>query len=57
MAGVDPLTAIHYQIVVMYMLLAATALATLTAAQLAEHALFDHAHRLVPLLKAPGHNV
>ena len=38
-AGVDPLTAIRYQIVVMYMLLAATALA----------ALFDPAQRLVPL--------
>jgi hypothetical protein len=45
LAGVDPLTAIRYQIVVMYMLL--TALAT---ARLAEHALFDHAHRLVPLI-------
>ena len=49
LAGVDPLTAIRYQIVVMYMLLAATALAALAAARLAEHALFDHAHRLVPL--------
>jgi putative ABC transport system permease protein len=39
LAGVDPLTAIRYQIVVMYMLLAATALA----------ALFDPAQRLVPL--------
>jgi putative ABC transport system permease protein len=50
LAGVDPLTAIRYQIVVMYMLLAATALAALTAARLAENALFDHAHRLVPSL-------
>lgn len=49
LAGVDPLTAIRYQIVVMYMLLAATALAALATAKLAEHALFDHAHRLVPL--------
>ncbi|HTF47389.1 MAG TPA: iron export ABC transporter permease subunit FetB [Pseudonocardia sp.] len=49
LAGVDPLTAIRYQIVVMYMLLAATALAALTTARLAEHTLFDHAHRLVPL--------
>jgi putative ABC transport system permease protein len=46
LAGVDPLTAIRYQIVVMYMLLAATALAALATARLAEHALFDHAHRL-----------
>jgi putative ABC transport system permease protein len=53
LAGVDPLTAIRYQIVVMYMLLAATALAALAAARLAEYALFDHAHRLVPLVE-PG---
>ena len=49
LAGVDPLIAIRYQIVVMYMLLAATAL----AARLAEHALFDHARRLAPLLETP----
>jgi UDP-glucose/iron transport system permease protein len=47
LAGVDPLTAIRYQIVVMYMLLAATALAALATARLAERALFDDAHRLV----------
>jgi putative ABC transport system permease protein len=47
LAGVEPLTAIRYQIVVMYMLLAATALAALVTTRLAEHALFDHAHRLV----------
>ncbi|CCK61108.1 ABC transporter permease [Mycobacterium canetti] len=49
LAGVDPLTAIRYQIVVMYMLLAATAVAALTCARLAERALFDRAHRLVSL--------
>ncbi len=49
LAGIDPLTAIRYQIVVMYMLLAATAIAALTTTRLAEHALFDQAHRLVPL--------
>ena len=43
LAGVEPLTAIRYQIVVMYMLIAAAALAALTAARLAERALFDHA--------------
>ncbi|MQY07430.1 ABC transporter permease [Actinomadura macrotermitis] len=48
LAGVDPLTAIRYQIVVMYMLLAAAALAALIAARLAERALFDDAHRLRP---------
>ncbi|GLY64760.1 ABC transporter permease [Amycolatopsis taiwanensis] len=50
LAAVDPLTAIRYQIVVMYMLLAATALAALVSTRLAERALFDHAHRLVPLI-------
>lgn len=54
LAGVDPLTAIRYQIVVMYMLLAATALAALTTARLAERALFDDAHRLVALPEPPG---
>jgi len=49
LAGVDPLTAIRYQIVVMYMLLAATTLAALATAKLAERALFDDADRLVPL--------
>jgi putative ABC transport system permease protein len=49
LAGVDPLTAIRYQIVVMYMLLAATAVAALVAARLAERALFDSAHRLIPV--------
>jgi putative ABC transport system permease protein len=49
LAGFDPLTAIRYQIVVMYMLLAATAVAALTAARLAERTLFDNAHRLVLL--------
>lgn len=46
LAGVDPLTAIRYQIVVMYMLLAAAVLATVTTSRLAERALFDRAHRL-----------
>jgi putative ABC transport system permease protein len=54
LAGVSPLTAIRYQIVVMYMLLAAAALAALTAARLAARALFDDAHRLRPLPAAPG---
>jgi putative ABC transport system permease protein len=49
LAGVSPLTAIRYQIVVMYMLLAAAALAALAAARLAQRALFDDAHRLRPL--------
>ncbi|MET8872783.1 iron export ABC transporter permease subunit FetB [Nocardia sp. NPDC004604] len=49
LAGVDPLTAIRYQIVVMYMLLAATALAALTAARVAESYLFDGAQRLLAL--------
>src|SRR6266571_5079641 len=55
LAGISPLTAIRVQIVVMYMLLAAAALAALTAARLAGHALFDDAHRLRPL-PAPAGN-
>ncbi|MEN3615730.1 iron export ABC transporter permease subunit FetB [Plantactinospora sp. ZYX-F-223] len=47
LAGVSPLTAIRYQIIVMYMLLAATTLAALIVARLAERGLFDRAHRLV----------
>ncbi|MFC0037331.1 ABC transporter permease [Actinomadura rayongensis] len=46
LAGVDPVTAIRYQIVVMYMLLAAAALAAFTAARLADAVLFDDAERL-----------
>lgn len=49
LAGVDPLTAVRYQIVVMYMLIAATVLTALITARLAERALFDDAHRLVVL--------
>ncbi|BAW07249.1 ABC transporter permease [Nocardia seriolae] len=49
LAGVDPLTAIRYQIVVMYMLLAATTLAALAATRVAERTLFDGAQRLVAL--------
>jgi len=54
LAGVSPLTAIRYQIVVMWMLLAAAALAALSAARLGERALFDDAHRLRPLHTATG---
>lgn len=56
LAGVDPLTAIRYQIVVTYMLLAAATLAAVVAVRLSERALFDDAHRLRPLpgRRAPG---
>jgi|GEM_PF-44779 len=47
LAGISPLTAIRYQIVVMYMQLAATALSALTTARIAEDLLFDDAHRLI----------
>jgi putative ABC transport system permease protein len=46
LAGVDPLTAIRYQIVVMYMLLTAAVLAAIAATRLAERALFDSAQRV-----------
>lgn len=49
LAGVEPLTAIRYQIVVMYMLLGAVAVAAATAARLATGLLFDDAERLVEL--------
>ena len=48
-AGVDPLQAIRYQIIVMYMLLAAWAVSALVTARAAEGALFDDAQRLVPI--------
>jgi uncharacterized protein (TIGR00245 family) len=47
LAGISPLTAIRYQIVVMYMQLAGTALAALIAVRVAEKSLFDDAQRLI----------
>jgi putative ABC transport system permease protein len=49
-AGVDPLEAIRYQIIVMYMLLAAWAVSALVTARVAQGTLFDEAERLVPLV-------
>jgi len=46
LAGISPLTAIRYQIVVMYMQLAATALAALITIRVAQESLFDDAQRL-----------
>ena len=46
-AGVDPLEAIRYQIIVMYMLLAAWAVSALVTARTAERWMFDDAERLV----------
>jgi putative ABC transport system permease protein len=46
-AGVEPLEAIRYQIIVMYMLLAAWAVSALVTARAAERWLFDGAERLV----------
>jgi putative ABC transport system permease protein len=45
-AGVDPLEAIRYQIVVMYMGLGAAAIGALVAARLMTREIFDEAHRL-----------
>jgi putative ABC transport system permease protein len=47
LAGVNPLTAIRYQVVVMYMLLGAAAVAGVVAGRLAVRTMFDDAHRLV----------
>ena len=49
LAGVDPLTAIRYQVVVMYMLLGATAVSGYVAGRLASRALFDEAQSLRPV--------
>ncbi len=49
LAGVSPVSAIRYQIVVMYMLLGAWAAAALVASRLARLVLFDGAQRLRPL--------
>lgn len=46
LAGVEPIVAIRYQIVVMYMLLAAAAVSSMVAARLTRRALFDDADRL-----------
>lgn len=49
LAGVEPLTAIRYQIVVMYMLLAAAAVTALVTTRVAQRAMFDDAQRLRPV--------
>lgn len=53
-AGVSPLTAIRYQIVVQYMWLGAVAISGLVAAHLAGGTAFDEAHRLRPLAPRPA---
>jgi putative ABC transport system permease protein len=52
LAGVAPLEAIRYQIVVMYMLLAAWAVSALATERLAERWLFDDAERMQPVVVA-----
>ncbi len=54
LAGVPPLTAIRYQVVVMWMLLAAAALSALVTGRLGQRALFDPVHRLRPLGRNKG---
>lgn len=49
LAGVEPIDAIRYQIVVMYMLLAAAAVSAIVAVRGVERAVFDDADRLVAL--------
>jgi putative ABC transport system permease protein len=51
-AGVSPLLAVRYQIVVMYMLLGAWAIAAAVTTRLMQRELFDEAHRLRPLTLA-----
>jgi putative ABC transport system permease protein len=47
LAGVEPIVAVRYQIVVMYMLLAAASVSAIVASQLARRVLFDEADRLL----------
>lgn len=49
LAGVEPLTAVRYQIMVMYMLLGATTVTAAITVHLARRTAFDAAHRLRPL--------
>lgn len=46
LAGVEPIVAVRYQIVVMYMLLAAASVSAIVASHLSRRALFDDADRL-----------
>jgi putative ABC transport system permease protein len=47
LAGVAPLTAIRYQVVVMYMILGAVAVSGLVASRLGSRSLFDDAQRML----------
>jgi putative ABC transport system permease protein len=49
LAGVDPFTAIRYQVVVMYMILGAVAVSGLVASRLGSRSLFDDAQRMLPM--------
>ncbi len=51
LAGVEPIVAVRYQIVVMYMLLAAASVSAIVASYLSRRALFDEADRLY---RVPG---
>ncbi len=51
LAGVEPIVAVRYQIVVMYMLLAAASVSAIVASHLSRRALFDEADRLY---RVPG---
>jgi putative ABC transport system permease protein len=46
LAGIDPLEAVKYQIVIMFMIAAATSLGTVSVVLLSYRRLFDHRHRL-----------
>jgi putative ABC transport system permease protein len=53
LAGVDPLTAIRYQVVVMYMILGAVAVSGLVASRLGSRSLFDDAQRMLVMSHEP----
>lgn len=53
LAGVEPIVAVRYQIVVMYMLLAAASVSAIVAGRLTRSALFDDADRLRRVGRVP----
>ena len=46
LAGIDPIEAVKYQIIIMFMIASATALGTVSVVLLSYLRLFDHRHRL-----------
>ncbi|MDQ7779911.1 MAG: ABC transporter permease, partial [Planctomycetota bacterium] len=47
-SGTDPIQAVMYQLMVIYMIAATTTISSIAAAVLTRRALFTHRHQLVP---------